>query len=503
MTHYDVAIIGAGPGGYVAAIKAAQLGLSCALIEEGDVGGTCLNSGCIPTKTMLHTTELIDELAHAADFGVQVEGVSIDYAALRARTSTVREQLRSGIESLLAGNGVEVIVGRAHLGAKNRITLTPTATQASLPVSHNDAKTTPDPRDNPTSSQTVFSDEKIEVTATDVIIATGSRPATPPILGIDLPGVYTSDSLLEKFPPLESIAIIGGGVIGMEFAGIYTALGTEVIVLEAAGRILPLMDKELSQSLAMVMKKRGCSLCAGAMVERIEIDAADASKLTVHYTAKDQAHSVTVAGVLVATGRTPNTDNLFADDATPTLERGHIVVDKKLRTSAEHVYAIGDATNCPTQLAHAASAQGVVAASAIAGAVCDINLDLIPSCVYTNPEIACVGLDEAGAKQAGIAVQCGKFTLTGNGKTIIGGIDRSFIKVVADETGTLIGAQLMCGHATDMVGEFTLAIAQRLTVQQASDIVRAHPTFEEAAGEALEALLGGSIHAMPKKKRVQ
>ncbi|MEG2628478.1 MAG: dihydrolipoyl dehydrogenase [Raoultibacter sp.] len=485
MTHFDLAVIGAGPGGYAAAIKAAQLGLSCALIEQGAVGGTCLNRGCIPTKTLLHTTELIDQLAHAADFGVQVEGVSLDYAALRARVSAVCDQLRGGVEALLAANGVKLIAGRATLGAGNRIRVGAGAT----------------PQEACVKQQGVCADDTLDLTATDVIVATGSRPALPPIPGIDLPGVYTSDSLLENFPPLESIAIIGGGVIGMEFAGIYAALGSAVTVIEAAPRILPLMDKELSQSLAMVVKKRGAAVCAGARVERIEASSAEAGKLTVHYSAKEQAHSITVAGVLVATGRTPNTHDLFTGDLAPALDRGRIVVDQQLRTSADHVYAIGDATNCPIQLAHGAQAQGIVAASAIAGAACDINLQVIPSCVYTNPEIACVGLDEAAAKQAGIAVKCGKFSLAGNGKTIIGSIDRSFIKVVADEAGILIGAQLMCGNATDMVGEFALAIAQGLSVEQAAAVVRAHPTFEEAAGGALEALLGGGIHAMPQKKR--
>ncbi|MEG0476236.1 MAG: dihydrolipoyl dehydrogenase [Raoultibacter sp.] len=493
MTHFDLAVIGAGPGGYAAAIKAAQLGLSCALIEQGAVGGTCLNRGCIPTKTLLHTTELIDQLAHAADFGVQVEGVSVDYVALRARVSAVCDQLRGGVEALLAANDIKLIAGRATLGAGNRI-----AVRAGAGAG---ADAVPTPQDACAKQQGVCADERLELTATDVIIATGSRPALPPIPGIDLPGVYTSDSLLENFPPLESIAIIGGGVIGMEFAGIYAALGSAVTVIEAAPRILPLMDKELSQSLAMVVKKRGAAVCAGARVERIEASSAEAGKLTVHYSAKEQAHSITVAGVLVATGRTPNTHDLFTGDLALALDRGRIVVDQQLRTSADHVYAIGDATNCPIQLAHGAQAQGIVAASAIAGAACDINLQVIPSCVYTNPEIACVGLDEAAAKQAGLAVKCGKFSLAGNGKTIIGGIDRSFIKVVADEAGTLIGAQLMCGNATDMVGEFALAIAQGLSVEQAAAVVRAHPTFEEAAGGALEALLGGGIHAMPKKKR--
>lgn len=470
MTHYDVAIIGAGPGGYVAAIKAAQLGLSCVLIEEDAVGGTCLNRGCIPTKTLLHTSGLVAELAHAADIGVRVEGVFVDYPALRSHKAVVCDQLRDGIETLLAGNGVQMISGHATLEANNHITVTAAG-------------------------------KTLEATATDVIVATGSSPATPPLPGIDLPGVHTSDSLLARFPELGSIAIIGGGVIGMEFAGIYAALGCEVTVLEAAPRILPLMDKELSQSLAMVAKKRGCTICAGALVERIETATTCAGKLAVHYAAKEQEQCVTVDGVLVAVGRTPNTRNLFAEGVAPALERGRIVVDERMRTSIDHVYAIGDAADGGIQLAHVASAQGVVAASAIAGVACDINLKVIPSCVYTNPEIACVGLDEAEAKRAGITVQCGKFSLTGNGKTIIGGIDRSFIKVVADEEGIIVGAQLMCGRATDIVGEFALAIAQKLTVQQASDIVRAHPTFEEAVGEALESLLGGSIHAMPRKRR--
>ncbi len=468
MEHFELAIIGAGPGGYVAAIRAAQLGMKTVLVERNEVGGTCLNRGCIPTKTMAHTAELYAELSHAETLGIQVGSAAIDYDALRARIVEVRDSLKDGVEALIRANGVTLLRGAASVAGLGSITVSsPDGTVCELSADH-------------------------------LIIATGSAPSMPPIAGIDEIGVLTSDELLETVPDLDRLVIVGGGVIGMEFAGIYTALGTEVTVLEAAARILPTMDREFGQSLAMTSKKRGCTIVTSAFVEAIEREANGV--LSVRYSAKAGESHVEADAVLIATGRAPATGGLFGEEFTPELERGRIAVDEHMRTSIEGMFAIGDVAAAGAQLAHAASAQGIVAVETIAGQSSSFDPVLVPSCVYSSPEIACVGMTEAEAKDAGIAVRTGKFALSGNGKTVITGQDRSFAKIVVDEDDRIIGAQLMCGRATDMIGELAVAVANGLTIEQMGSAIRPHPTFEEAIGETLETLGSGAIHAMPKRR---
>lgn len=471
--HCDIVVIGGGPGGYVAAIKAAQLGAECVLVEKDRVGGTCLNRGCIPTKAYLHTAELYAQIARAQDAGIAVEGARVDYPAMRAHVARVVEELRGGVESLLAANGVTLLRGVGRLEAPGLVS-----------VALND----PDEEGR----------TEISITAESVIVAAGSTPATPPIEGTDLPGVHTSDTILEELPEARRVAIVGGGVIGMEFAGIYADLGSEVTVLEFAPRILSTMDREFGQSLGMSLKKRGGSVVTNACVKAIS---RAESGLVVSYEAKGEEASVEVDAVLIATGRKTDVESVFAPETVPDSQRGRITVDASCRTSIPGVFAIGDIADAGPQLAHAASAQGIVAAMAARGLESDLRLDLVPSCVYTSPEIASVGMTEREAKDSGIDAKSGKFAMSGNGKTVIAGLDRSFMKVVSDESGKIVGAQFMCGRATDMIGEMALAIAQGTTAEQAASVVRAHPTFEEGIGEALESLLGGAIHAMPARRK--
>lgn len=466
MTDRTLIVIGAGPGGYVAAIEAAHQGIKTTLIERDQLGGTCLNRGCIPTKTLLHTAELFADVQNAQDVGLCAHGVSVDYEVLKNRVEKVITGLQGGIAGLMSANDIEVLHGNARILGSGQVELTTTENTV----------------------QTLHADH--------IIVAVGSRPALPPIPGIDQAGVLTSDTLLETIPKLSSLIIIGGGVIGMEFASLYTALQTPVTVLEAMGRILPTLDKEIGQSLALTMKKRGCAITTTAFVQAIETS--DDGKLCVRYTHKDKELVACADAVLVATGRASNTENLFDDTCTPALDRGRLVVDEHMATSIPGIYAIGDAAATPFQLAHAASAQGIVAVRALAQVPCDINLTLIPACVYTSPEIASVGLDEAQAREANIDVVVGKFSLAGNGKSIITCQDRSFVKIIADSQNRIIGAQLMCGRATDIISELTLAISNTLSVDQLGSIVRPHPTFEEALGEATESLTGHAIHVAPK-----
>lgn len=468
MNRYQVAIIGAGPGGYVAAIKAAQLGLTVAVIEQSDIGGTCLNRGCIPTKTLLHAAELLEESHHASTFGLSIPAATVDYPALRERKASVVEQLRSGVEQLLKANSVDIIQGKAFIESSRRITITPSSPETPLVIE-----------------------------ADNIIVAAGTHPAMPPIKGADLPGVYTSDSILAELPEVDRLVIVGGGVIGMEFAGIYSSFGTQVTVLEAADRIVSIFDREISQTLSMKMKQKGCTLTPKAFVQTITKN--DNNSLTVEYENKGEVHQTDADAVLICVGRTADVDSLFDTAIQPTCERERIIVNHDMLSSIEGIYAIGDISTAGPQLAHAASAQGIKAASAIAGSPCEIDLNLIPSCVYTSPEIACVGLTEADAKEAGLEVTVGKYSLAGNAKTIITDQSRSFVKVIASADGTILGAQLMCARATDIISEFTLAISNGLTLSQMQDIVRPHPTFEESLTEALEAITGNPIHVLPRK----
>ncbi len=464
----QLVVIGAGPGGYVAAIRAAQLGIQTTVVERGNVGGACLNVGCIPTKTLLHTAEVYEQARNSAEIGVVVDGAALDYDALRARVDQVRSTMRGGVEQLLDANGIELVRGSACVAGPERIE-----------IALNEG------------GSAVYA-------ADDIIVATGSRPAMAPIEGIDTPGILTSDDMLGCPPQLESLVIIGGGVIGVELASAYSALGCKVTVLEQY-TLLPAMDREFGQSLAMSMRKRGVNVVVNASVDSIRRE--EDGAWTVGYSTKKGAAETSAQAVLVATSRKAVLDGLFADGCAPNTERGRIVVDAQMRTSIPHVYAIGDAAFAGAQLAHAASAQGKVAVEAIAGLDASFDADMVPSCVYTSPEIASVGLTEAAAKERGIEARSVKFPMGGNGKSLITKQDRSFIKVVVDADGRVIGGHMMCGRASDMIGELSVAVANGLTVDQMLKAVRPHPTFEEAMGEAFEACGDGAIHAMPRRKR--
>ncbi|MBS6229758.1 MAG: dihydrolipoyl dehydrogenase [Clostridium sp.] len=469
MKEYQLIVIGAGPCGYEAAIRAAQLGLTTALVERREVGGTCLNRGCIPTKAMLHSAQLYREAANFELFGLHTENTSFDWAKVHQRKSDVVVKLRTGIEQLIKANKIDFFNNSASILGKNDVQL----------------------------------DQGEVIHGENILIATGSVPARPPISGLDLPNVVTSDELLDDphFTQSDSLAkeilIIGGGVIGVEFASVFSSFGCHVTIVEAMERILPTMDREISQSLNMVLKKRGVSIHTGAMVEKLE---QDENGLVCHFTEKGKAQTVAAQQVLVAIGRRPNTQGLFADGFEVACERGRIITDENFRTSVDSIYAIGDVTS-KIQLAHMASAQGICAVHTIAGQKPPIDLRYVPGCIYTDPEIASVGITEEEAKQQGIPVKKGKFLMTGNGRSLIDEQERGFIKVLAhQETDVILGAQLMCSRATDIVAELSTAIVNGLTCAQLASVIRPHPTFCEGVTEAVEDVHAMAIHLAPKKR---
>lgn len=473
---YEVLIIGSGPGGYVAGIKAAKLGLKVAIIEKGLVGGTCLNRGCIPAKAMIHGAGLFRETKEAERFGIHAKEVSYDFEEMLNNKEEVSLNLRQGIEKLFASNGVTLISGKAKL-IKSRV--------EELQL------------DNGHLVQVETGEESILLQGKSVILATGSKPIQLPIPGIQLDHVLTSDDLLQLRNVPQSLVIIGGGVISVEFASVYADLGCEVTIVEALPRIVPNMDKEISQNLKMILKKRGVSIYTGAKVQNIQ---EQDGQLSCNFIEKDKEISISAEYILSAVGRAPNTDGLFDLNLPIQLERGRITVNSSFETHLKGVYAIGDLI-FGAQLAHTASAQGLYVAELLAGEKPSVNTLVVPGCVYLNPEIASVGITEDEAKEQGISVKVGKFMMSANGKSMITKEERGFIKIVAQENSQIIlGAQMMCARATDMIGELVTAVANQLTVAQLLLGMRSHPTYNEGVGEALEDCFGQAIHVVPRRK---
>lgn len=454
--QYDLVIIGAGPGGYEAAYEAADFGMKVALVEKDLVGGTCLNRGCVPTKTMMHSSDAYRIATRSANIGVTAEGVKADLNRIIDRKCEVSETLRDGIMFLLKKKKVDFVAGTAKVTDGHTVEIS-------------------------------GNDEVSELTADNIMIATGSEPATPPIPGADLPGVLDSTGLLElRGEIMKDFVIIGGGVIGIEFATIYSDLGTNVTVVEAMDRLLPNMDKELGRSLKMNFKNRGIDTHTNAMVEKIE---ERNGRLVCFYKEKDKVQEVEADHILVCTGRRPVTKGVFNEELEEKLlgARGFLQVDDCYRTEIPSIYGIGDAIG-GTMLAHTATAEGRNAVAIMNGKEPEINMNVVAGCIYTSPEIASVGLTQDEAKEAGIDVITKKFPTSANGKTIIEELDRGFIKLVASkEDHTLLGAQLMCGRATDIIGELAVAIANGLTIEEVANTIHPHPTFVEAVCEAARA----------------
>ena len=456
MSDYQLLVIGAGPGGYVAALQAAKRGLKTAVIESREVGGTCLNRGCIPTKTLLHSSEIVTSLSEGGRFGVAASDTQVDVPVIFARKNEVCQKLSGGIEGLFKAAKIDLLKGKGTLLGTGLVKFT-------------------------------GEDGEKTVSADNILLASGSVPARPPIPGLDLPGVMTSDELLEGSDHVyESIVIIGGGVIGVEFATFYAALGCKVTVVEGLDRLLPNMDRELGQSLAMIFKKRGIDVYTGAMVSGVE---KDGDKLCVKFACKGNDLGVSAEKVLCAIGRRPNTEGLFAEGLNIDMDGRRIKVDENYQTSVSGVYAIGDVSS-KIQLAHVASAQGTDCIERMTGGSNVSDVTVVPSCIYCVPEIACVGMTADEAKAAGIEAAVGKYVMFSNGKTVIHGGERAFLKVVAEKAShKIIGAQFMCEHSTDMISEMTTAVTLGLTAEQMLKVMRPHPTYEEGVHDALEDLL--------------
>jgi dihydrolipoamide dehydrogenase len=462
--NIKVVVIGGGPGGYVAAIRAAQLGGQVTLVEKERVGGTCLNIGCIPTKSLLHTAELYEEAVHGSDYGV-IANVKLDFAKAQERKRAVTNQLVSGVEGLLAINKVQVISGLASFVSKDTIQV----------------KTTKG------GTETLKADR--------FIIATGSVPAMPPIPGIDAKQCIDSTGALELQEVPKTMVIVGGGVIGVEIATLYSTLGCKVTIIEMQKEILPMMDGELTRIIRAKLAQKGVEVYLEAKVMSLKDNGAEV-EITVEMS-DGKTKIFPCEKALISVGRRTNTEALALEKAGIIHDRGRIAVNDKMETNVAGIYAIGDCIG-KVMLAHIASVHGEVAAENALGHDSEFNIKTNPSCVYTNPEFASVGLTEEKAKEQGVDYIVGKFPLSGNGRSLIMGGDGMVKFIVGKEYKEILGAHILGPRATDLIAECALAIEMEATVEEVIATIHAHPTVAEAIREAALATEKRAIH-MPNK----
>lgn len=468
----NIAVIGAGPGGYVAAIRGAQLGANIYLIESGKqgVGGTCLNRGCIPTKTYFRNAEIMSTFKKSEEFGITVDNYSLDGKALQDRKNKVVSQLKGGIETLIKSyDNIEFINGMASIKDKNTIIV-----------------------------QCDNGEEK-EIAVDNIIIATGSEPTMTETKGVDLEGVITSDDLLDMEEIPETLIVVGAGVIGVEFASIYNGLGSNVILL--ASRMLKNADMEVRKRITPLLKRQGVDVYMDIRAKEI-IKEEDKLRVIAKYKTKDKEIEVVGDKVLIASGRGAVLEGLNLDGVGIEYSHKGIHVDDNYKTNIEGIYAIGDVNDVGVQLAHVASSQGVYVMEKLMGLEPEINLDVYPNCVFCIPEVAHVGLTEEEAKEKGIDFKSSKFLFGANGKALTLGERDGFVKVLADENNKIIGVHIIGPHANDLIHEGALAIANELSVDSIAKTIHAHPTLSEAFAEATLGLNDQAIHmARPRKRR--
>lgn len=456
--NMKIIIIGAGPGGYETALLAAKRGVEVVLVEAGHVGGTCLNEGCIPTKAFCKNAEVLDGLREAETFGVTGLTYGFDFKAVAARKNTVVEQLRGGVEGLLGHKLITLVRGKASFKDAHTITV-----------------------------------EGQDYAGDYIIIATGSVSASLPIPGADLPGILTSREILDLEEVPQSLCVIGGGVIGLEFASVFRSFGSEVTVLEYFKEILPRFDSDLSKRLKQSLGKRGIEISTQTQVTAIE---ECEGKYKVSFTRKGKEESVEADKVLMAVGRKANVDSLnLADIGIDFTPRGIVVDDKTMQTNIPHIYAVGD-INGKMMLAHAATFQGIVALDHIMGVGNGIDLSVMPAAVFTSPEAASVGMTEEDCKAAGVPVKCLKSFFRANGKAVTMGETDGFCKVIVAaepkdggetpyEPGRILGCHLYGPHASDIVQEACALITQKATLAQFENIIHTHPTLTEVLQSAV------------------
>jgi len=459
---FDVVVVGTGPGGYVAAIRCTQLGLTVAAVEDDRLGGVCLNWGCIPTKALLRNAEVVGLVSRAAEFGITVGDWKADYAQAVQRSRRVADRMSKGIEFLFRKNKITHVPGAGVLTGRNTVEVKGASGTQTLEARR------------------------------AVILATGSEPRSLPGVAIDEKAVISSNGAVRNEGKPGSLIVIGAGAVGMEFADVYAAYGVEVTVLEALPRVLPIEDQESSSQIARLFSRRGMTIRTGVKVKSV---APGAKGVAVEVEAEGKAETLRAEQVLMAVGRAARVKDVGLEALGVAVERGFVKASPTMETSVKGIYAIGDMTGNQL-LAHKAMAEGVVAAEAIAGqSPRPVDYNNVPSCTYCRPQVASIGLSEERARATGKEISVGRFPFTANGKAVALGETEGFLKVVADKaTGELLGVHIVGPEATEMIHEFAVGRTLEATLEEIVHTIHAHPTLSEAALEATLAALGQAIH---------
>lgn len=479
---YDLVIIGGGPGGYTAAIRAAQLGMKVCAIEKSKVGGICLNEGCIPTKALHRSAEVFSLMKRSEEFGVSCADISLDWATVQARKLDITSKLTDGVSKLLKANGVDLVQGTASIGDSGKVAVK------------------------------IADGEQLVLNAQKILIATGASSTIPKIPGVDLPGVMDSKSLMsiEELP--DSLVVVGGGVVGMELATIFNTFGCRVTVLEAAPEILGPLDSEFKKRLKPILKKQGLDIRTNVTISEIK---KDKDGLAVMFAGDTGEVLVNGSTVLMAAGRTPNTEALNLAEAGVQYDRTGIKTNSVYQTSNPDIYAVGDVTG-GVMLAHTAAHAGLCAVEHMAGtATCMTSMasvtmenpytvgaeksteQVVPACIFLFPEIAYAGITEEAAKQRNISYKIGKFMFGANGKALASGEGEGLVKLIADENEVIIGITIMGPHASDLIHEGALAIKEKCSAKDLAELIHAHPTLGEVIHEASLNITGYPIHTAP------
>lgn len=469
----DVAILGGGTGGYIAAIAAAQAGKSVAVIEREKLGGTCLHRGCIPSKALLRSAEIYRQAGEAASFGVEIEGMRLNFDRVQARKQKVVDQLHNGVQFLMKKYNIEVIRGVGRIMGPS--IFSPKSGSVAVECEDGDA---------------------ITVVPNYVIIATGSRPRKLQGLPVDHPSIVTTDEALEWDELPKRVAILGGGVIGVEWASMLIDFGVEVTVIESASHLIPQEDRDVSTELQRQLAKRGVRIHTDAIVEseKVQIDS-DTGEVRLQITAKGQAVVIHADKLLVCIGRQANIENIGLENAGIEYSNGRITVNEYMQTNESHIYAIGDVIG-GLQLAHAASAEGILAVRHLCGeAQYTIDSHRIPRCIYTSPETASIGWTEKEAVEAGYSIKTSKVPFKAIGKAIVQGDTSGFVKIIANSsTNDLLGVHIVGPHATELIGEAAVAQWLDATPWEVGEVIHPHPSLSEIMGEAMLAVDGRALN---------
>ncbi|MGE7907502.1 dihydrolipoyl dehydrogenase [Peribacillus sp. NPDC094092] len=460
MMSYDVVIVGGGPGGYVAALRAAKNGKRTALVEADYLGGTCLNRGCIPSKTLLKHAEIIEEIEKAKNWGIKIDNLSFSLKDMFARKDKVITTLRRGIEHLLSAGKIDVYKGYGTIHADKKVTV-----------------------------QT--GNETKQITGGKIIIATGSQPVVPPIDGLDSVNYQTTDSIFDITEIPQSIVIVGGGVIGVEFANIFASLKTEVTIVELGDRIIPTEDEDASKALLKSLKKKGIKVLTKYQVTSIK-ESKNEKELSIT-SQQGKTETLIADEILLAVGRKPNLSAVSELDLK--MNGKHIAVNDYLETSKKGYFAVGDVIG-GLQLAHVASAEGLTVVENLDEEKEKMNYKVMPRCIYTSPQVASVGMSEAELKEKSIKYKVNKYSFSGNGKALTMGETEGFSKVMIDEKyGEILGVVMVGAHVTEMIGQSSAYMYLEGTVDELAQMVQPHPSLSEVLMESANALIGKGIHS--------